>query len=643
MSPEQAPGYRPDVDGLRAAAVLAVIGYHAFPNAVPGGFVGVDVFFVISGFLITGIVLRGLDRGTFTFAEFYARRIRRIFPALMLVLGACLIAGWFVLLADEYMQLGKHVAGGAGFVSNLLFWQESGYFDNAAETKPLLHLWSLGIEEQFYLVWPLLLYAAWRLRVNRLALTLALLAAAFALNVSRVHADPVAMFYSPFARFWELSLGGVLAYVTLHDERRRIVPLPRDATAWLGVALIGIGAFAFDRRSAFPGWWALLPAAGALLVVDAGRDAWLNRRVLSQRAIVGIGLMSFPLYLWHWPLLSFLRIVDAMTPPVTSRVAAIAISVGLAWATYRVVERPFRFGGRGAVKVAILSVAGIAVGVFGYCVFALGGVPRRIAITEAANEPRIRSWDRRLLDEARPNDCSRALQEISFSFCTQTASPAVAIVGDSHAGHLYWGFAHDDDPILHQVLLIGAGSCPPALGTENRRGCTQMLTAALDLIARSPNIRYVLLAAYYDLFATVNDPFAKQLFEGYLATFRALEAAGKRVVFVRDPPTLKADPDICIRRRPFEVAYPNVFKMPAFCAGATANDLRSHAAYDQFVDALAKAAPEVLFYDPAGVLCRDGRCRVYENGKLLYGDFNHLSIYGSELVVRDLVSQLNAF
>jgi hypothetical protein len=180
------------------------------------------------------------------------------------------------------------------------------------------------------------------------------------------------------------------------------------------------------------------------------------------------------------------------------------------------------------------------------------------------------------------------------------------------------------------------------MGTENRAGCTAALVKAFEIVKHSPQIRYVMLGAYYDLFAAADDPFAKDLFRGYLTTFKTLEADGKRVVFVRDPPTLKSDPDICIHGRPIEVAYPTVFKTPGFCAGASEGDLRSHEVYNQFVDRLAKAAPEVFFYDPAEALCSGGACKIFEGGNLLYGDFNHLSIYGSDYVIRDLVSKLNA-
>jgi len=219
-SPEQSdlthPKYRADIDGLRAIAVLSVVGYHAFPNWIKGGFVGVDIFFVISGYLISGIIIGNLENGTFSFAEFYARRVKRIFPALILVMAACYSFGWMTLLPDEFKQLGKHIAAGAGFVSNLFFWQEAGYFDHAAQTKPLLHLWSLGVEEQFYIIWPLLLFLAWKRKFNFLSLAISIATISFAFSVKISYGDINQAFYSPVSRFWELMTGGILAYMNLH-------------------------------------------------------------------------------------------------------------------------------------------------------------------------------------------------------------------------------------------------------------------------------------------------------------------------------------------------------------------------------------------------------------------------------------------
>ena len=353
------PRYRADIDGLRAIAVLSVVGFHAFPKVVHGGFIGVDIFFVVSGFLISTILFGSLERNSFSFIEFYSRRIRRIFPALLVVLIAAFTAGWFVLLSDEYKQFGKHLAGGAGFVSNLVLWKESGYFDNAAETKPLLHLWSLGIEEQFYIAWPFLLWAAWKSKVNLLAITATIAVVSFAVNMNRAYSDSVAAFYSPQTRFWELLIGGGLAYATLYRQSwfAGSGTVLANLQSVLGATLIALSLVFITRDKAFPGWWALLPTLGAALLISAGARAWLNRAVLSNRLLVWIGLISFPIYLWHWPLLAFPRIVNGEAPSDTVRIYAVVLSIVLASVTYLLVERPLRFNSYSkATTVALLAV-----------------------------------------------------------------------------------------------------------------------------------------------------------------------------------------------------------------------------------------------------------------------------------------------
>nr|MBA3535808.1 acyltransferase [Tatlockia sp.] len=323
--------YRPDIDGLRAIAVLLVVAFHAFPQWIKGGFIGVDIFFVISGFLISKIIISGLvDHNSFSIGQFYSRRINRIFPALLLMLIACFSFGWFALLPDEYKQLNKHIMGGASFIANILLWNESGYFDNAAVTKPLLHLWSLGIEEQFYIVWPLLVWFAWKKRFN-LAVTIIIVAAfSFLLNISTVNYDSTTAFYSPLTRFWELLTGSLLAYLTLQKEKPsdKFIPVDKkklvaNFQAFTGVALVLIAVLVIKQGRHFPGWAALLPTVGALLIILAGSEAWLNRVVLSNRIFVWFGLISFPLYLWHWPLLSYARIISGDMPSRSIRMAAV--------------------------------------------------------------------------------------------------------------------------------------------------------------------------------------------------------------------------------------------------------------------------------------------------------------------------------
>ncbi|WP_323611452.1 acyltransferase [Pectobacterium versatile] len=289
------PKYRPDIDGLRAVAVLSVVAFHAFPDWMKGGFIGVDIFFVISGFLISTIIFENLDKGTFSFSEFYARRIKRIFPALLLVLTVSIVFGWFALLADEYKQLGKHTMAGVGFVSNLVLWGESGYFDNAAETKPLLHLWSLGIEEQFYFLWPLLCWLFWRMNFRRIALLLTFIVASFVLNIYMIRSDGVATFYSPLTRFWELLFGSLLAFIVLYHksfiDKFQKNQFVINGFSLFGFLILGFGFLSINKDAYFPGFWALIPVIGAVLIIFAGPNAILNRLFLSNKIVVWFGLV----------------------------------------------------------------------------------------------------------------------------------------------------------------------------------------------------------------------------------------------------------------------------------------------------------------------------------------------------------------
>ena len=365
-----------------------------------GGFTGVDVFFVISGFLITGIIIGAVDRGDFSFLQFYGRRIRRIFPALLLVMAVTLLAGWVVLLAYEYEQVGKHVAGGAGFVSNFVFWREAGYFDKSAETKPLLHLWSLGVEEQFYIVWPFLIWAVLKARASLLGFAVIVGVLSFWINVTDVGTDAAMTFYLPQTRFWELLAGCTLAFAARAFARQanpsvggqsaallakagRALTLAaraaalRNLAAWLGALLITLALFEVTRARPFPGWWAALPVCGAFLLIAAGPSAWFNRVILSNRVLVWVGLISFPIYLWHWPLLSFARIVESDTPSLALRVAAVFLAILLSWLTYVLIERPVRFGRHGRAKAIVLFVLMIAIGGAGYWIFLERGMVDR--------------------------------------------------------------------------------------------------------------------------------------------------------------------------------------------------------------------------------------------------------------------------
>lgn len=395
--------YRPDIDGLRALAIIAVVIFHIFPNLLPGGFVGVDVFFVISGYLITSIILKAQSGEEFSLLEFYGRRLKRILPALILVLVFCLVLGWHLMLPDEYKALGKHIVAGASYVPNLIFAAESGRSTIAAELKPLLHLWSLGIEEQFYMAWPLLLILALRVNLNPFSVILLLLLISFGLNVINIEQQPVKVFYLPVFRSWELLIGAMLSYVNLYKRQQfdRITSQVllcnqcrsnndlANVLAWAGTLLIVLALVEvrLSTISPFPGWWALFPTVGAVCLIAAGEQSWLNRHILANKYAVNVGLISYPLYLWHWPLLSFARLVgDGKEPSVTMRLVVVVLSVVLAWTTYDLVEKRLRFRSSWIVTAGLLFTL-IMVGVAGYLVYRHAGYANRhLQIREALVE-----------------------------------------------------------------------------------------------------------------------------------------------------------------------------------------------------------------------------------------------------------------
>ncbi|MEQ1555375.1 MAG: acyltransferase family protein [Gallionella sp.] len=670
------------MDGLRAIAVLAVVAFHAFPNWLKGGFIGVDIFFVISGFLISTIIISSLERGSFSFVEFYARRIKRIFPALLLVLAACFVFGWFALLADEYKQLGKHIAGGAGFVANFMFWQESGYFDNAADTKPLLHLWSLGIEEQFYIVWPLLLWLAWKRKFNLLTITLVVALISFALNIRTVHSDAVAAFYSPQTRFWELLAGSVLAQMKLH--RTKLLPsLQHRLDAWLGqiiytpapevngktlrnmqsllgIALIVIGFIVVNKERHFPGGWAVLPVLGAVLIITAGAQAWLNRVVLSNRVLVWFGLISFPLYLWHWPLLSFARIIESETPTRGIRLAAVALAILLAWLTYRLIEKPLRFGKQGRAKTIVLLVLMGVVGFAGYNAYKRDGLGFRNKLLDQKNAQF--AWgDNNLFNELcrAAHKTNTTLDSADFCLTSKDVSPTIALLGESHANHLYPGMAEMLHNTSDSVINLGRGGCVPfesvnssSIGQPNL--CSGITADAIRFAERSDAVHTVIIGMrgplylYGKGFGAI-DPenrtlsllgrpalgsFPEILKIGMRDTLQRLLAKQKKIIFVLDNPELGFHPQVCVDSRPLRLSS----KIKTPCAVSRKEFDERNREYRELVFSVLKDFPSVQIFDAAAQLCDDKWCWAMKDGKMLYRDDDHLSIEGSRYIAQGLTT-----
>lgn len=638
--------YRPDIDGLRAVAVLAVVAYHAMPAYVPGGFVGVDIFFVISGFLISRLIGDALWRGAFDLADFYARRVKRLFPALIVVLGAAWGVGWFVLLASEYRQLGTHIAASAFFLANVQLWTETSYFDVAARAKPLLHLWSLGVEEQFYLVWPALLMAGWRRPGPPMTIAIVgVVSVAISLWLTQTH--PSAAFYLPLGRLWEMLAGAGLALVvsrrasnsapgsdlTMRPDRDA-PPRWRQSRAIVGGALLYASIAWMTDSAPFPGWRAGVPVLGTVLLISAGPGAWGNR-MLSWRPLVFVGLISYPLYLWHWPLLTFLRILTQGEPAASAVAWTVGASIVLATLTYLCVERPIRrprttFSSR---LVPIRLAGGLAVVAAAGLVVSLAG-------------DRMPNWFRHELSAlaAFKTDYSRTYREgrcllredqrddAFAAECVdppERGGPLVFVWGDSHAAHLYHGLQVLQRTTPLRVAQFTAQRCPPMIGVSRPQQpyCRATNDAVLTTMARlHPEV--ALLAGRWPLYdpATRLEP-----------TIAAIRAAGvRRVVVVGPVPHWN---EWVPRMLMNEVRHNPLAGIPQRMPARLASDLR---ALDRDIRMRAERAG-AEFVSALGVFCDADMCltRIGDRPDALTAwDETHLADAGSEYLVAHLASRL---
>ncbi|MEQ8965283.1 MAG: acyltransferase family protein [Azospirillaceae bacterium] len=611
--------YRREIDGLRAVAVLPVVFFHADFAWAAGGFVGVDVFFVISGFLITSIIQAQRAEGRFRFAEFYERRARRLLPVLFLVLAATTAAGLVLESPPRLADLGESLVATALFGSNFLFLAGTGYFDTATETTPLLHTWSLAVEEQYYLVFPgaFLLLAAMARRHLTAVLGVAAVAS-FALCLALVRLYPEQTFYFTPARIWELLAGAILALVLAGPAGVRVAALPgrlRSALGFAGLAAI-LGAIALlDAATPFPGPAALAPVLGTVAVLAFARADTVCGRLLARPEPVAIGLISYSLYLWHQPLLAFAKVHAPAGLPPGPAVALIAASSALAWASWRYVERPWRDRRRtpGRARVFAASAAGtlgaVAVGV---ALVAGDGLPGRFADHPRAG---IIAFDP---DEAQEETWAsvRRLAEPQVEDAAATGAQLV-VVGDSHAkdlaNMLAFRRAALGDTLVLSAHVTNDACRGLAPGTEAGAGCVYGLERFLE---RSEDSAGVILAPSWR-------PGHLDALPRVLAT---LARRGVPVLLVSRTPDFPSVPEAVIpplmRGRSLADAVSPLSEDPVLAPRRGAIDARLRAIADRL---------GVPLVDRAALVCPGGRCEFVDpSGRLLFYDTTHLTLAGAE-------------
>lgn len=602
--------YRADIDGLRALAILPVLLFHVGLGAFSGGYVGVDIFFVISGYLIARALNDDLAAGRFSILTFYDRRIRRIFPALIFVMVLTWVGAFILLLPSDFTDFSKSLAAASGFVSNLYFWKHSGYFENSALLRPLLHTWSLSVEEQFYIFMPFAMAIIFRhLRKAWVWTLVPVMLASFLLSIYALKVGPTANFFLLPTRAWELLLGALLAVSPPPAITRRWV---RELLAILAVALIAYAVFYYTEATPFPGPNALAPCLGAALIIYLGsHEKTLVGRILSLKLIVGIGLISYSLYLVHWPIAVFMRHYTLRAPAPLEIIAMLALSFALAAFSWKYVEQPFRRPKQQAPRRQVLTAGIISialVGMLGAAGIYGNGFPERFPnYTEPKNEKSALWRNGKCFFE---EDDDTTVWKAKDCTLTRSRGETVLLWGDSYAAHYIPGIEANAGRIPYRVLAYTYAGCPPVLSYYSyaRPGCQPFNQRAMDIIRQEHVTKVILSARWVDLQLRGLDTIR--------STLDALAAQGIEAYVIGQSPMFATD-----------------VRTIAFRKGDRGD--RWQTSISPSLNAqLRRYSEGAEFIDPMAQLCDGMQCPYREHGAFLYNDSGHLSSLGSDRALK---------
>lgn len=675
--------YRRDIDGLRSVAVLSVITYHYFPPVLRGGFIGVDIFFVISGYLISGIIFSEIGNDKFSIFRFYRRRINRIFPALACVLVAVLLLGWITLFPDEYKSLGRNTIASTIFLENIYLWMQSGYFDLESVKKPLLHIWSLGVEEQFYIIYPPMLVLAHKLRILNGKFLISCCIISFCAGIYTLYRSPSADFYLPFTRYWELAVGGILAWNERDTTGVRgsfawARAIPPAVLSGVGVVAILTAFFVIDATTPFPGTVALLPVLGAALIIGSGPLARPNRVLLSNPLAVFVGKISYPLYLWHWPLLAFLYIVNIEKPEPPIRVVLVVLTFTLATATWLLLEMPIRRRFNDGRTSIILLAAMASIGLAGWTLAHDSRFDDR-----AVNRMNGGAVVRASGIDSPPlpvHACSvpKLVAKLFRNCIEQPNGPAQYILlGDSKADALYRGLMKSSQSGGRWLYLGGAdattfGAPAPLLSANPAwSGLQPQSRVAIEYITGERDIRVVLYAvALRNIYLLDSNAGAGRLFSAYDHRFLArlrnsplaapaqaavmeavgrLVAAGKTVAILVDNPPL---PPLrsCNGRLTASDTLNRVLNLRKgvtdpdclYLKAKYRDDAKTY--FTMLASVKAAYGDKVVILDYTSFYCRENggeACGTSYDSNALYGYTDHISSYTASFIGRSINERLD--
>lgn len=628
-------GNRRDIDGLRALAVIPVVLFHFGISPFSGGFVGVDVFFVISGFLITGILYREISAGRFSFVNFWARRARRILPALSVVLITTLALGWLLMTDKDFSKLGRAVRYQSMFISNMLFMRQDGYFQPASELNPLLHTWSLAVEEQYYVVFPFLIALLMRHFRHWRWMLFAVLLVSFTLNIFYIAHKPEVAFFSLPTRAWEMLCGAMLAVL---PSSRRVRPFHCQVVAVAGLIAILTAIFTFDRNTSFPGWAAAVPVLGAVALIWSGAQGpTYVGQVLSARILVWIGLLSYSLYLWHWPIYVYANSISSDGIQPLEATGWILLSLGIAWLSLRFIELPFRekrlVSGQGRMLIAgLLAMA--ALGVSGSVIRSADGFPHRLT-GEAQAYAKARLWRAGQLNCMLVTS-DKQLDRACLLGEKPGISPSRMVWGDSHAAALMPGLQIAAAQAGEPVWLYSMSACPPIISEQPRKKCRDFNDRTMEQI-RLLHIKDVMLASSWTLYMYVREDGNKNMLLAHnddpaQAEVRMAEAIRARVAAIRD-----AGAQVWLFKEVPQQRKGSVDRLISLSrigrtSAALGRPLEEHLAHERFLnklfDSMSAADPGVHIIDPTPMMCGTETCNIEVDGQARYRDDGHLSDTG---------------
>ncbi|MDB5825224.1 MAG: acyltransferase family protein [Herminiimonas sp.] len=630
--------YRSDVDGLRAVAVLAVIAFHASARLLPGGFVGVDIFFVISGFLITGLIARGMEADRFSFAEFYTRRIKRILPAYIAVAVVTLVVSSWLLIPNDYIFYTTSLAASWAFAANVFFSMLSwGYFGQRTEEFPLLHTWSLSVEEQFYFIFPILLLVLYRFGRRHILSLLLVLGVAFA-ALSQWKTGEVKSYFLLSSRAHELIIGALCYFI------QQRAPLRSSAWAQVfglgGLTMMVASFFMLNRGSTFPGINSLYPCLGAALLIHAGTVPNLATRFLKTRPMVAVGLISYSLYLWHWPIFSFLR-YRHIEINFAVGAAAVAGAFALAIASWRWIEQPVRHSRSLTFPKAFFRYYAVPAALFmsvGLYSYMTEGAPRRFP-EDIRQLISSYSFERDLSRSCsiRPSDYHLVSLEYLESHCAygdmNKPKSSILLMGDSHAHHFKPTMEElASNAGLRMVYHVQGGCSPVDLAQDTVPPSSTPSTCQKrneDLLRLAGNFKYVALGSYW----SSEDPAGLE--KRLQTTVDRIIKAGATPVIFKDAATHEPDLSQCILflRRGW-ISQDTNCSIPV----SYTRNLMSES--EQIIDRVAARSPGAIVIDPKRVMCDARECPTYLGNIALYKDSNHLNAKAATVVARLYIEKL---